>query len=69
MSLLEKLIDIFYKLATSGRSVRTLLTPVGAIFIFAAVFRYFLQKDSIQELVEHTGDKKVLNWLKGNNSR
>lgn len=31
---------------------------------YAPVFRYFLQKASIQELIEHAGDKDFLDWLR-----
>lgn len=34
MSLNEKMIEMFYKAATSSRKVRTSLTPVGLIFFF-----------------------------------
>jgi protein-S-isoprenylcysteine O-methyltransferase Ste14 len=42
MSLREKLIEIFYKAATSSRSFRNLLTPVGAIFFFAFVLLFIV---------------------------
>lgn len=37
MSLRNKLINIFYKAATSSRKVRTLLTPVGLVFFFTFI--------------------------------
>jgi len=37
MSWREKMIEIFYKAATSSRWIRNLLTPVGAIFFFTLI--------------------------------
>ncbi len=37
MSLPKKLIEVFYKAATSNRKIRILLTPVGLVFFFIIV--------------------------------
>jgi len=42
MSLREKLIEIFYKAATSSRQMRTLLTPVGLLFFFTLVVLFII---------------------------
>ena len=42
MSLREKLIEIFYKVATSSSQIRTLLTPVGLIFFFTLLMLFIV---------------------------
>jgi len=50
MSLREKLIEIFYKAARSSSQIRTLLTPIGALFFFILVALFIfvsLQVDKV----------------------
>jgi len=42
MNLREKLIRMFYKVATSNRKIRNLLTPVGASFFFTFVILFII---------------------------
>ncbi|MCK4529099.1 isoprenylcysteine carboxylmethyltransferase family protein [candidate division WOR-3 bacterium] len=53
MSLRKKLIEIFYKAATSSKQIRTLLTPVGLIIFFIIILLFIvvsLQMDKFLEL-------------------
>jgi protein-S-isoprenylcysteine O-methyltransferase Ste14 len=42
MSLRDKWINILYKTATSSRKIRTLLTPVGAVFFLAFIVLFIV---------------------------
>jgi len=42
MSLRDKLINLFYGVATSSRKIRNLLTPVGAVFFFTLVWLFIV---------------------------
>jgi len=51
MSLREKLIEIFYKAARSSSQIRTLLTPVGALFFFTLVALFIVVSLQVDKLL------------------
>ncbi len=52
MNLREKLINIFYKAATSSRKVRNLLTPVGALLFFTFVVLFIVASLWLDKLLK-----------------
>lgn len=53
MSLHKKLIETFYKGATSSRRIRTLLTPVGAIFFFTIIVLFIVVSLQMDKFLGH----------------
>ena len=52
MNLHIKLIGMFYKAATGSKKVRTLLTPVGAIFFFALIALFLFAALQVDRLLD-----------------
>lgn len=51
MSLREKLIEIFYRAARSSSQIRTLLTPIGALFFFTFVVLFIIVSLQVDKLL------------------